>query len=440
MMRSRRTRFGLFAAALLALTAAGVVWGRTVWSAKLNHAARQALSLRHWDEAERALSTARSLRIGSAETDFLWGRLQRRLGRADEARVALVAARRRGWPADQIVREERLIEAQSSSLRRAYEYLGELLSNPGEDGPEIYDVYATRFVRSRVLPRRAFELLLRWSTERPSDARPRRLTGELCLLVQDWARAETELRQAIELNPRERRAALLLGQLLLDRQSPAEAAEWFERAAEKDVPNSGTKPAAEGATQAKDESAADSETRKTALTLLAKCRRELGQLDEARAAAEDAGSATELARLDLEAGRVEQAVARLEAARDRSADDLDFRSALAEAWQRAGRTAEARAEREAVQTAVQQRGRARLLVRQLLDDSENLELRRQLGRIGLEFGPNSEGIVWLESVLELQSNDRAALELLVAYYEDRGDRDPAARRRAVEYRARLGRY
>ena len=336
----------------------------------------------------------------------------------NDARVALVAARRRGWPSDQIMREERLIEVQTSSLRRAYEYLGELLSNPGDDGPEIYEVYATRFVRSRVLPRRAFELLQRWTSERPADARPHQLTGELCLLVQDWARAETELRQAIELNPHDGRSPLLLGQLLYDRQSPAEASDWFERAAQ----------------------VGDGEVQTTALTSLARCRRELGQMDEARAAAEAAGSVTELARLDLDAGQVDAALKRLESVRERMSDDLEFRSALAAALQRAGRSDEARAERAAVQASVQQRGQARQLVRQLLDDSENLDLRRRLGRIGLEAGPTAEGVVWLESVLELQTNDRAALEMLVDYYEARSVADESARRRAVEYRARLGRY
>ena len=101
-------------------------------------------------------------------------------------------------------------------------------------------------------------------------------------------------------------------------------------------------------------------------------------LIKARAAAEAAGSVTELARLDLDAGQVEAALNRLEPVRERLSDDLEFRSALAAALQRAGRSDEARDERAAVQAAVQQRGQARQLVRQLLDDSENLDLRRRL--------------------------------------------------------------
>lgn len=390
---------------MVLLIAAWAAWGGP--AAITNGLAQGALSRRELPQAAAWLGWSGRLGPRNAEAEFLRARLARHENRLDDVRRHLLRAQELGHPVELLQREQWLALAQSGQMREAEPQLRVLLTDQRDDGAEVCEAYVTGFLLTYQLPK-AHAVLDAWQADYPDDPQPHLIRGRTYVSSHQSQEAEQEFRQAFDIAPQNREAAVGLGDALCQRQSFSEAIECYSR-----VP-AGTPewlPAQAG---------------------IARCHVSTGKVAEARAllqrlAAEFPANATILQRLgalELAEGNFEQAIAALRKSNALSKNNQETLHSLASALRGLGETDEAG--RLSAQVDVLQATAARIeeLIDLLSEQPDDVAARYEIAMLYLKRHEINDGLVWLRSVLQFQPDHREASETLARY--DTAGQSPAA--------------
>lgn len=380
----------LAAAAWLVTPAAVVQWRLRM--------ARRALASRDLLHALDGLRAALRSDPERLETYYLLARTHRRRADAVRAAVYLKQYADRGGDSALAERETILALAQSGRLREAEPHLPQLLIDPQGDGPDICEAFVQGYFLNLRIDA-ALELLNAWQQDYPADPQPHFMQGFLYQALELWPEAVEAYRQGLLRAPDRADMRARLGEALIKQGQWEEADQELERAA------------------------GEAPDRPDILVALARCRFQRAETAEARQLVQRALAQSPehfearrlLAEIQLAEGRFAEAAAVLDLLFRQRPYDPTIRHALGRALRALGRTAEAKPHFDYLAEAEPALHRLEQLIRQVLSDPKNAELRYQIGRTLMRYGSPEDGARWLRTVLEIDPAHQGARQLLAAY-------------------------
>lgn len=378
--------------------------------------AESALLAQDWPAVEAW--TARARLLGEREPRVvLWSaRVSRKLGRYADMDRHLSEARLAGVPARRIELERWLAEAESGNLHNLRRELGDLLLK-GEDLPAICEAFSRGSIAAYRLED-AESVLSTWQADFPNDPQPHFLRGRLLEHRANLDGAASEFQAALAKAPRHGPAAFNLARIRIGQQKIEEALTLY-RLAGPSLPDP-----------------------QPALVWEARCLRELGKLDEARATIERAQSrpagrleeawrltgersetalaqaAAERGQIELDSDKPEEAQRWFARAIAANPQDWRVRHSHAAALRQLGRTQEAAEETARVEATQAALGACDRLIDRLKKQPDDVEARFGVGKMLLEHVSPNQGLVWLNSVLSYDADHVPTRELLARYYEE----------------------
>lgn len=392
-----------------------IVWKLPDWRLQrtLNLASHE-LKNRDAAAALRHLDVARKLAPQNGEEALLRSRAYRRQGRFDDVRASLIEAQGRGISRARIQREELLALAQSGQMLEAAPRLSELLVNPGDDGADICEAYANGFFLAFRFAE-AFELLAAWESDFPNDPQPHMFRGLYFVSNSAWSDARTSYQKAYAIAPHRADIRLKLAETLLGARQSDEALGHL-RELMKQHPDD------------------------PAIQLgFAKAQVEVGETESARKQLEKLVQSqpnnldvlVALAQLELTINQPTNALPLLEKVVKERHFDLEAHMALASALQRLGRADEAKTHFEFVNQAQDATVQMQQLRDRIKEKTSDLSLRYQMADAVVNFAPEVDRLMWLQSIVEIDPKQRRAHELLAEYHQSHGNLNSAAKHRSI---------
>ena len=393
--------------ALLLVVLNVLAWQRKSIAGWVGRLAMARASQDQREAANRYLGLADRISQDVPEVALASARLHRRQGDMVEFGRQLRRANYLGIAPELADRERVLAAAQSGQMSVAGPQLLSLLETAGGDAAEICEAYAKGYMRTRDF-QAALTLLDGWATDFPRDARPHAWIGQIQAELRAAEAAEAAFRKSLELDPTNASAALGLGQLLVDLKRHADAAPLFRIAI------------------------ADPAVGAAAAVGLANCLQTQSQVN---AAAEVLRSAliqfpgdyrliVEQANLEIEQGRFAEAEAALKPEIEAGTRRREIRYAYGMALRGLGKLEEATEHFDYAAEAAKQTGTANRRVAEVAAQSDNVELRYEIGETQLRYGNIEDGLMWLQSVLDIDPNHRPTHGALAEYYESEIFRNP----------------
>jgi tetratricopeptide (TPR) repeat protein len=350
----------------------------------------------HWRAAERAIAQ-RDL-IGafhhlehcltawpnSAETHFLTGRVERRLGHLGEAEEQLHQARRLGWVDELIDLEYLLIKAQTGDARAAEPALRGYLESGHRDAELILEALVIGY-RQKAFLDGAYRWSTVWVEGYPDSPVAHVWHGRVLEAGLRYDLAANAYGRAIELGADDGETHFHRAQVLMWKGRFAEARTDFQKCLQADPEN----PAA--------------------LLGLARCQRVLDPPEAARAALDDllrlqprnAGGLLLRGELELDAGRPEAACEWLRAAEKENGGDLETCQTWAAALRQLGKMAEAKSYDDRRKSIRDDHKRIDELTQEITLHPELVGPRYEGGVTLLRLGQVEEGLRWLAGALQL---------------------------------------
>ena len=377
---------------------------------------------------------AGSLGSNSSEYWFARSRIARKLALNEERVECLTRARDRGAPRKSLELEVILADAQRGQLNRLRQQLSELL-NAGGPGDEIGNAYAEGCLISYQLDE-ALSMLAVWQADYPNDGRPHFLRGRILEHRTNLPGAEEEFKKALEKQPKFAAAAYNIGQTLVNEQKPEAAMPYFRICKSylgTPVPG---------------------------LVAEAYCLRLLRRYEDAKeclstAERADSGLAllgfrlvgepfesahskliAEQGRLAAEMGDHLGAVTYLERALAAAPLDWRIRYQLALSQRQVGEVERARENLQIVEETKEALATCDRLFDDLRKDPGNVPARLHIGKIFLKYLSENQGLVWLNSVLDLDEHNGDAHRLLAEYFESQASTHPELVEPALKHRKR----
>ncbi len=419
-MRRRPLRYALLLAGLVAVAAAGWLGTRELAARRHWQAAQDACRRHDFDAARPHLDACLEAWPKRADVLLLATRAARLAERFGEAEERLSAYRERHGESDAFALEWRLLRTQQADLSGNEEYLVERVRQDPAGAAPILEVLTPSYARAHRLPEAlhcAEELLKR---------DPEHVEG---LVWRGWAKEHLErfdeavddYRKAVALRPGDAWARLSLGEVLLHLNKPGEALEHFVYLAEHPRPDN------------------------TAVLLgLARCRRAVGQVEEARALLDELLAAApdeplvlrERGALALDEDRVAEAERLLERSVRLLPRDRQARYALGQCYQKLGRGDLARQQLEWVERLDHDQKRLAALTRQIVQRPHAPDKRCEAGLICLRLDKETEGVRWLLSAVRQDPLLVPAHEALADHYAHAGQAQLAVRHRQLAEQGR----
>ncbi len=334
-------------------------------------------------------------------------RLARRESRMDEFALQLKRARYLGISAERADQEAWLASAQGGQLRQVGEKLSELIETSGGDGPQICEAFAQGYIRMRDY-NSALTLLTAWAKDYPSDARPYAWIGLINAELQTNEAAEDAFRNALRLDQRNARAAQGLGALLFDLKRPSEAIPFFRIA----IDNQAVGP--------------------EAVVGLANSLQAMSLAEESIAVLEagskrfpkNYGILAATADAFIKEGNFGEAEMLLEAKIKLGTRRRELRYMYAIALRGLGRAEEAKEHFAYAAEANEKIVEANHRIAEVSENPDDVELRFGIGDTHLRFGNIEDGLMWLNSALEINPNHRASHLSLAEYYQQNTVENP----------------
>ncbi len=394
-------------------------WAQRRWLARIPNGRAEACLAAHDDiRAMTWLGWSQWLSDRNGETEFLLARSYRHQGRLVDARNHLQRAWALGWPTDILQREQWLGLAQAGQMREAEPYLPQLLEDARDDGPEISEAFVIGYLKTRQF-NSANVLINAWIQDHPVAPQPHYWRALIEQESDHPDAAERALRWCLELDPHHYRAALLLAEVLYeDKKQVDEALQLYQLAK------------------------ADSNQLSDASVGIARCLRAQGKREDAeRELMTTLGKlhdhkdlVLELANLMIERGDYNAAVQRLQPLLVMHAKDKDFRYAYGVALRGIGRQAEAKPHLIYAAQASKDLSRIRQLIFRANQELGNVEVRYEIGSGMLKYGTVKEGLIWLESALQIDANHKPTHQLLAEHYQERASEGQEFKKLASHHR------
>jgi predicted Zn-dependent protease len=365
--------------------------------------AKQALTLASQDKTDRAWSyihAADWIWPGTAESAIASARIHRRSGDMGEFGRSLRLARFEGIEKDRADREETLAEAQMGQMKTAGPKMVDLLEKAGKEAGEICEAYAKGYMRIRDF-NSAISLLEGWANEIPNDARPYAWIGQIQAELQASEPAETAFRKALSIDPANAQAALGLGQLMVDLKKPAESIPFFKIALASKSLGPAAAVGLAGSLQAE--------------SRIEEAVQVLNQASERFP--NDYRLLVEKANLDIEQGRYAEAEELLRDDVKSGSKRREIRYAYALALRGLGKVEDSVPHFEYAAEAAKETSTANRKVREVADQPDNLQLRYEIGAAHLRYGNTEDGMMWLQSVLNIDPKHQPTHLALAEYYE-----------------------
>lgn len=429
-----RKRRGIFVLGLFSVTLILIWWGGAIGRVAFlyaNHLANQQQLL----NADIWYTRATEWGNDSQDLWFSRARLARKLARDEEFIQFLDKAAKRGLAPHKQRFEVMLSQAQRGDLTSLRSQLADLLVR-GDDADEICFAYAQGSVIKYHLDD-AMQILELWEADYPHDPRPNLLRGRLFEHGINLDEAKAEFRAALDKNSKYSAAAYNLGRILETEQKPDEALTYYQMAAEtlmNPVPG---------------------------LIAEARCLRLIQQYDKAKSvltkAAEvssdqdveafrllgdptdgaEANLVTEQGYLAATMDNHEDAVRYLKEALILNPNDWRARYQLAISQRQIGDQSAARENFAKVDETKQAIATCDRLFDQLSKEPDNIDARLQIGEIFLKHLSENQGVVWLNSVLDLDPNNLIAHRTLAEYFRSRENDYPEFSKLAESHEAYL---
>jgi tetratricopeptide (TPR) repeat protein len=419
----RHPSLSLLVLALLALIGiGGYITALYTWAQYNYWAAQRALERRDFTQARDRLERCLQVWPTSAATHFLAARAARRAGAYDDAERHLNACRQWNGVPEALELERALLRAQRGELPRVEGYLLHCVQKEHPDVLLILEALTRGYMKTYQLGQ-AIECLNGWLERQPDDVQALTWRGYAQDLVRRFDEALTDYRRAVELDPAAEEARLRLAELLLHSHQAQEALAHFEHLRHR---------------------RADSPV---VLLGLARCRRELGQAEEARQLLEtllakdprDYLALTERGKLALEAGETVAAEAWLRQALAVSPAERETTYLLLQCLNRLGKKKEAEECQARLGEIDKDFKRIVEVTREILRSPDNPALRCEAGTILLRNGQPKEGLRWLDSALQQDPRHPETHRTLADYYARAGQPDVAAQHRRLALQGRVHR-
>jgi predicted Zn-dependent protease len=381
---------------------AGYVGGRDLWRHSQYRAIRQALDRRDFADARARLGRCLNSWPRDAALRLLAARAARQTGDYREAERELDLCEELAGDADTIELERALLTAQGSDPTKVEGYLLARLEKQPAQAVLILEALAQGYLKTQRLAE-ALGCLDRWLEREPSNVQALLWHGQVLERWNQLGEAVASYRRAVAANPGHEKGRRLLALALVRSDQAGEAAEHLERLRRR---------------------AADPEL----LLGLARCRRCLGQVDEARRLLDEvlarqarhAEALSERGKLALQTGRPAEAERWLRRALAQAPYDRETNYTLYLCLRQRGRAGEAARALERVERIRADLQRVAELRQKVAASPRDPSLRCEVGQIFLRNGQAEAGLRWLHSALELEPGHAAAREALARYQRQTG--------------------
>lgn len=431
--QSNRSRllllFSLFAVLVVAWPLGWYAW----WP---RQKAWQAVEQRDYQTAKAWIQQAGRFEPQSAQTEWLFGRIERKLGNSEEALRHLRASKLLKGDSDLIRREELLLQAQSGAIESILRDLDKLLINHSEDGAEICEAYVNGLLINGQVDTAA-TIIQQWQQAFPNDPQPDYLSGRIAEFKRHTNDAEKHFRAALVKGPRHIPSLFALGRTHIQANRWEDALAIYQQCS-------------------------NSTNLGPAQLRMAQCLKELGRQPEALTLLRDAaaiphekfleaqrllGESTEYDTLHLELGIIEAALGNSDAAVTAIEKAVAYnpkhrqaRYQLAQALNAVGRASEAKPHFEwylEMEKKIDERDRQHDIVERMPND---LDARCRLGALYLETDSEKVGLFWLRGVLAEDPRHQQAHEILADYFEAIASNDSSATPIAKHHRQMSQQY
>jgi tetratricopeptide (TPR) repeat protein len=376
--------------------------------------AQRALARRDFAQARLRLERCLQVWSNSADTHFLMAQTARRSGAYDDAERHLNTCRQLQGVPEAIELEQYLLRAQRGDLSRVEAYLWACIQKDHPDKLLILEALSQGYLKTYNLPG-AVDCLSRWLQMQPNQLQALIWRGQTLERLRQPDDALEDYRQALALDPDAEEARLRLADLLTDSHHGKEALEHYDYLRQRHVANS------------------------KVLLGLARCRRQLGQSEEARQALEellaeepnDFAALAERGRLALEAGDPAAAEEWLRKSLAIAPYERETNHIFLQCLHRRGKKQEADACQARLEEINQDLRRLVEVTRDIPRSPHDPARRCEAGVIMLRNGQDKEGLRWLESALQEDPRHAETHRVLADYYERTGQADLAQHHRQL---------
>jgi len=395
---------------LLVVTLIGVALAASFWDKiSLWWSLSQTRELFHSHRDEQALQLLRKTLLSHGpkpEITLQLARAHRRLGNLPIASMLLQTAAKQGAESEKVELEQKLLAVQSGQIRGFDKEFSSLLVKAA-DKADVFEAYILGLF-ANLRTDDAFGLLDGWAKSSPADPMPRFLDAYLWHGIGRLPDAAKSYRKGLELAPHMTTMRRRLAQVLFESGDYRAAREELERCRNE------ANPSAE------------------VLVLLAQCAFAENDNEGALAEADHAievepshlGARRLTGQIRLANGDFQSALTDLEYVSKRTPDDLVAREALARTLQSLDRSVEAKQHFDFVSAANKEQTETGRLIRKVLGEPTNPELRFEIGARLMQFGNPEGGVKWLRTVLEIDPNHNAANAMLADFYRSSGSVGP----------------
>ncbi|MGE0608733.1 MAG: tetratricopeptide repeat protein [Pirellulales bacterium] len=401
---------------LVGLVVVGVGF-RPAWRSAVNSyrisAARTALSRGEPEKALELLEAAEETAQTRADIQYWLAVASRRAQRLKQFKVYLQRAERGGWPLEEIQRQQLLALAQTGQFDEVESQLSKIwLVDASENVTDEVCEAMSRGYLSLVRLNEARYWLEHWINLRPDLVPPRLMLAQLLSRMERFDLVRQQYQEVLQRFPERADVRLKLADSLLEASKLADAVTEYELILRQS-------PADPGATLG-----------------LAQAHMRLGQTEVARQQLADALSTNlssrqrakalvDLSSFDLAAGQSEQAIARLTEAEKLWPEEANVQYKLGQCLRQAGQSEAAKKHLDRARELQDLKQRLGLLSQDLVQNSDSIDLRFQIGDVALQLGMLEEAKQWLTSAILMDQNHRQAHARLAEIYQSLGDADNA---------------
>jgi tetratricopeptide (TPR) repeat protein len=386
--------------------------GWQIWGSYHYRAARQAIERRDFEEAHAHLALCLEVWPRSGETHFETARAARRAGRYADAERHLKICKELKWVPQATDLEYVLLQVQRGNPK-AYEATAlDWVQRDHPDSVLILEALAQGYLKNYDLIK-AIQCLNLWLEKEPDTVQALIWRGDAFERMRRMDEAIEDYRRAAQIDPESDDARRLLGTFLVSSHHADDAAPHFERLYERHPDD----PAI--------------------LLGLARCKHELGQVEEALRLLDlllegdprNPQALAERGKLALQHGDRDEAEAFLRKAADLAPHEQEIVFSFVLCLEQLGKVEEAKTWRARLTQIEADLDRMKEVMQKIRLTHQDPMLRLEAGKLLIQNGQNQEGLRWLDSALQQDPAHGPTRDFLAQYFEKRGDL-----RRAKYYR------